>query len=156
MPLSPRRRRIEKIVAHRQKELDERVGELAAQKAKEAAAAAKAEETDRAVREASDRCRALAEQGGGAQTFLEAGEWLDSISREAVRAWARVRMEQAVTTRAQQAVFATKMKLKQAEQLQTRVTVSEQRQEERKERRRDDEDAARIAQRRAMGARNER
>jgi len=153
MALSPRRRRIEKIVLHRQKELDERVGELAAQKAKEAAATAKAEETDRAVTEASNRCRALAEEGGGAQAFLEAGEWLDAISREAVRAWARVRMEAAATARVQQTVFAAKMKLKQAEQLQTRVTVSEQRIQDRKERRRDDEDAARIAQRRVAGAR---
>src|ERR1043165_4988079 len=110
MAVSPRRRRIEKIVVYRQKELDERVGELAAQKAKEAAATARAEETDRAVKEASDRCRALGEQGGGAQAFLEAGEWLDAISREAVRAWGKVRMEVAATARVQQTVFAARMK----------------------------------------------
>jgi hypothetical protein len=154
MPLSPRRRRIEKIVQHRQKELDERVQALAAQKAKEAAAVARAEVADLAVKEAELRRRELGEKGSDAQTFLEAGEWLDASSREAVRQWVRVRMEKEQTARVQQTVVVTKMKMKQAEHLSTRVATSEQKLAERKERRRDDEDAARIAQqRRAAGVR---
>jgi hypothetical protein len=153
MSLSPRRRRIEKIVQHRQKELDERVAELATQKAKEAAAVARFEAADRAVKEAEVRRRELGEQGSDAQTFLEAGEWLAASAREATRQWAHVRRERDISAKVQQTVVAAKMKMKQAEHLATRVATSEQKLAERKERRRDDEDAARIAQRRAAGTR---
>ena len=76
-----------------------------------------------------------------------------SIDGVAVGGMTRAQALQAVTAKVQQTVFAAKMKLKQAEQLQTRVTLSEQKLQDRKERRRDDEDAARIAQRRVSGAR---
>jgi hypothetical protein len=150
--MSPRQKRIEKIVAHRQKELDGIVGQLAAQKARELAAQRTAEAADEATRQAEVRRRELGQSGTDAMTFLEAGDWLDTASRHAMLAWAEVRNQRQATAKIQQLVISAKMKLKQAEHLSSRVALAERRVVERKERRRDDEDAARIAQRRSAGA----
>ena len=150
--MTPRRRRIQKILEHRQKELDDRAVVLTAARAKEAVVVREAEAADETARAAADAKRKLGEKGAGILDFVEAEEWLRTTARRAERAWvvvARIRTE---VSAAQTEVVAARTKLKQAEQLGARVDLVERRQADKKERRRDDEAAARIAQRKAAVA----
>jgi hypothetical protein len=150
--MTPRRRRIERILDHRKKELDDVVAVLAAVKAREAAAVAEAEAADERLSEATEARRQLAEKGSGVTDFIEAEEWLYSSARRRERAWAAVVAVRREVGKVQLAVAEARTKLKQAEQLATRVELSEKKITDRRERRRDDEDAARIAQRNAAVA----
>jgi hypothetical protein len=150
--MSPRRRRIARILDHRQKELDARVAALAEVRAREARALAEAEAAALLAREAEASRRELAERGSDARTFLEAEDWLSTTARRAQRSWAGVIAVREEVAAVQTTVLDARMKLKQAEQLASRVAAAERLVEERRERRRDDEDAARIAQRRAAVA----
>jgi len=147
--MSPRARRIARILEHRQKELDERAGTLAAVRAREAAAVAEAEATDALARAATDARRKLAETGADVLTFLEAEEWLVSTTRRAERAWALVAAVRREVEKAQAIVVQARTKLKQAELLAARVALAERKLDDRRERRRDDEASARIAHRAA-------
>jgi hypothetical protein len=153
--MSPRARRIARILEHRQKELDERAGLLTAARVKEAAAVAEADAADARVREAAEARRKLAETGADVLSFLDAEEWLVSTARRAERAWAFVVGVRREVEKAQAVVVQARTKLKQAEQLAARVALSERKLDDRRERRRDDEAAARIAQRKAAVARNQ-
>jgi len=153
--MSPRQRRIQRILEHRQKELDERAGVLAAVRMKEAAAVADADAADVRAREAATARRALAEKGADVLSFIEAEEWLVATARRAERAWAFVVGIRREVEKAQAVVVQARTKLKQAEQLAARVALSERKLDERRERRRDDEAAARITQRKAAVARNQ-
>jgi hypothetical protein len=146
--MTPRRRRIGRILDHRQKELDGRVGALVEVRAREARAVAEAEAADQQARAAEASRRELAERGSDAATFLEAEEWLSTTARRAHRAWSGVLAIREEIVAVQATVLEARMKLKQAEQLASRVAAAERLVDERRERRRDDEDAARIAQRR--------
>src|ERR1041385_8766723 len=110
--MTPRRRRIERILEHRQKELDERAAALAAVRAKEAVALAEAEAADTRAREAAEARRKLAETGSDVLGFLEAGEWLVSTSRRAERAWAFVAGIRREVEKAQAVVVQARTKLK--------------------------------------------
>jgi flagellar export protein FliJ len=147
--MSPRARRIQRILEHRQKELDERAGALAAVRAREAAAVAEAEATDALAQAATDARRKLAETGSDVFSFLEAEEWLVSTTRRAERAWASVAAVRHEVEKAQAIVLQARTKLKQAEHLAARVALGERKLEDRRERRRDDEASARIAHRAA-------
>ena len=153
--MSPRQRRIQRILEHRQKELDDRAGVLAAVRAREAAAVAEADAADTAARDAADARRKLAETGSDVLGFLEAEEWLVSTARRAERAWAFVASLRREVEKAQAVVIQARTKLKQAEQLAARVALTERRLDDRRERRRDDEASARIAQRKAAVARKQ-
>jgi hypothetical protein len=153
--MSARLRRIERIVAHRQKELDDEVGALAAVRAREASAVALADAAREAARGAEDARRKLAEHGCDVLTFIEAEEWLATTAQRAQRAWLVVLQIRREIDAAQAVVLEAKMKLKQAEQLSERVTRAERLVEDRRERRRDDEHAARITQRKAAVAGDE-
>src|SRR5260221_6315967 len=86
--MSPRRRRIERILEHRRKELDERAVTLAAARAREAAAIAEAEAAQTRARAAQEARRQLAQQGSDVMSFIEAEDWLATTARHAERAWA--------------------------------------------------------------------
>lgn len=150
--MSPRRRRIERILEHRKKELDDVIAVLAAVKAREAAAVAEADAADARLAEATDARRRLAEKGSGVTEFIEAEEWLYSSTRRRDRAFTAVVAVRREVAKVQAAVAEARTKLKQAEQLATRVELSEKKIADRRERRRDDEAAARIAQRNAAVA----
>jgi hypothetical protein len=147
--MTPRRRRIERILDHRKKELDDVIAVLSAVKAREAAAMAEAEAAEARLAEATDARRELASRGAGVTEFIEAEEWLYSTSKRRERAWVAVTAARREVEKVQLAVAAARTKLKQAEQLATRVELSEKKIADRRERRRDDEAAARIAQRNA-------
>jgi capsule polysaccharide export protein KpsE/RkpR len=147
--MSPRLRRIEKILSHRQKELDDRVTLLAVARAREATGVATAEAMDAQAKEAADGRRRLTETGADVTAFQEAGEWLVATSRRAERAWAIVTTLRAEVAKVQVVVVQARTKMKQAEQLKARVELVERRIDDRKERRRDDEAAQRVTQRRA-------
>jgi flagellar export protein FliJ len=150
--VTPRRRRIQKILEHRQKELDDKAVVLNAVRAKEAVAVKEAEAAAETAREATEAKRALSEKGAGILDFIEAEEWLRTTARRAERAWSAVARIRKEVSAAQEQVIAARTKLKQAEQLAARVELTERRQADKKERRRDDEAAARIAQRKAFMA----
>lgn len=147
--MTPRRRRIERILDHRKKELDDVIAVLSAVKAREAAAVAEADAADERLTEATNARRELAAKGSGVTDFIEAEEWLYSTTKRRERAWAAVTAARREVAKVQLAVAEARTKLKQAEQLATRVELSEKKVADRRERRRDDEAAARIAQRNA-------
>jgi hypothetical protein len=147
--MTPRRRRIERILEHRQKELDEASAVLSAVRAREAAAAAEAEATDERAKEAAEARRRLADKGSGVTEFIEAEEWLYATSRRAERAYTVLLGVRREVEKVQAVVAAARTKLKQAEQLAARIALQEKKLDDRRERRRDDEAAARIAHRAA-------
>jgi len=146
--MSPRQRRIEKILTHRKQELDNRVAALIEAKQREAAALAVANAARVEVRAAQAARRELSERGSNVQAFIEAEDWLSTTAIRAQRAWHVVMTLREEVSRVQATVLEARMKLRQAEHLSARVVASERKAEDRRERRRDDEDAARIAQRR--------
>jgi chromosome segregation ATPase len=150
--MTPRRRRIERILEHRRKELSATVLELSEANGRLARATAEAEARDEAVRAASDARRRLFEGPSDALTFLELEEWLHTTTLQAQQAWARVAVLRSEVAAVQARVMAVRMKVRQVEQVAARIDAAERQAESRKERRRDDEDAARIAQRRGAMA----
>jgi hypothetical protein len=150
--MTPRRRRIERILDHRKKELDDVIAVLSAVKAREASAVAEADAADARLTEATNARRELAAKGSGVTEFIEAEEWLYSTTKRRDRAWSAVTAARREVAKVQLAVAEARTKLKQAEQLATRVELSEKKLADRRERRRDDEAAARIAQRNAAMA----
>jgi len=140
--MSPRRQRIEKVVQHRGKELDKRIGELNEQKSREEAARLAAErEREEALRASETRLK-LAEAPLSATDWIAANEWLKSRA-----ALAEIAETQAVeahldTQRARAQVLNARTDLKKVEVLSARISAEERVQRERAERRLEDELAA--------------
>ncbi len=149
--MTPRRRRIERILDHRKKELDDASAVMAAVRAREAVAAAEADAADACTKEAAEARRKLAEKGSGVMEFIEAEEWLYSTARRAERSWAILSNIRGEVEKVQVVVAQARTKVKQAEQIAARVELVEKKLADRRERRRDDEAGARIAQRRISG-----
>ncbi|HEX4335182.1 MAG TPA: hypothetical protein VH062_04670 [Polyangiaceae bacterium] len=147
--MTPRRRRIERILEHRKKELDEAAAVLSAVRVREAAAKAESEDAEQRAKDAAESRRRLADKGSGVMEFIEAEEWLYATSRRAERAYQALLAVQREVEKVQVVVAEARTRMKQAEQLATRVDLQEKKVADRRERRRDDEAAARIAQRAA-------
>jgi hypothetical protein len=145
--MTPRRRRIERILEHRRKELDDASAVLSAVRAREAAAKAESDTADNAAKDAAEARRRLADKGSGVTEFIEAEEWLYATSRRAEREYQALLGVRREVEKVQAVVAEARTKLKQAEQLAARVDLQEKKLADRRERRRDDEAAARIAQR---------
>jgi hypothetical protein len=145
--MTPRRRRIERILEHRRKELDDASAVLSAVRAREAAAKAESDTADNGAKDAAEARRRLADKGSGVTEFIEAEEWLYATSRRAEREYQALLGVRREVEKVQAVVAEARTKLKQAEQLAARVDLQEKKLADRRERRRDDEAAARIAQR---------
>jgi len=140
--MNPRRQRIEKVVQHRGKELDKRIGELTEHKNREDAARLAAErEREEALRASEARLK-LAEAPLTATDWIAANEWLKSRAALAELAEAQAVKARLGTQRARAHVVHARTDLKKVEVLSARIGAEERAQRERAERRLEDELAA--------------
>jgi len=140
--VSPRRKRIDKVVVHREKELDKRIGELNEQKSREEAARLAAEQKRLEVQHASETRLRLAEAPLSARDWIAANEWLSSSAARAELAETQAIKARLVTQKARAHVLHARTDLKKIEVLSARIAAEERAQQERAERRLEDELAA--------------
>ena len=137
--MSPRQKRIEKVVAHRGKVLDERIAELSQHKSREDAARLAAErERDEAQRASETRLK-LAEAPLSATDWIAANEWLKSRAALAELAETQALKARLGTQRARAHVLHARTDLKKVEVLSARIGAEARTQQERAERRLEDE-----------------
>jgi flagellar export protein FliJ len=137
--MSPRRQRIEKVVVHRGKALDERVAELSRSKAREAEALRRAEAEQSALENASESRMKLAHSATSAKYWVEANEWLQTRAALTAAAQTQVLKARTLTAHAQEHVRSARGDLKKVELLSERLLREENAQTERLERRLEDE-----------------
>lgn len=140
--MSPRRQRIEKVVQHREKELDKRIGELNEQKNREEAARLAAEQKRLEALRASENRLKLAEAPLSASDWVAANEWLKSRAALAEIAETQAVKARLGTQRARAQVMDARTDLKKLEVLSARIDAEERAQQERVARRLEDELAA--------------
>ena len=140
--MSPRRQRIEKVVQHRGKELDKRIGELNEQKSREEAARLAAERERQEAQRASETRLRLAEAPLSATDWIAANEWLKSRAALAEIAETQAVKARLVTQRARAEVLHARTDLKKVEVLSARIDAEERVKQERVARRLEDELAA--------------
>jgi flagellar biosynthesis chaperone FliJ len=141
--MSARRKRIEQVVSHRGKVLDERIAELEQHKSREAAARLAADrERDEAARASETRLK-LAQAPLSAADWVAANEWLKSRAAVAELAETQALKARLGTQRARAHVLHARTDLKKLEVLSSRIGEEERSQQERVERRLEDELAAR-------------
>ena len=140
--MSPRRQRIEKVIAHRGKELDKRVAELSQHKTREEAAQLAAEGERKELQRASETRLKLAETPTTANSWVEANEWLKTRAAKAEVAETQAIKARLGTQRARAHVLHARTDLKKVEVLSTRIETEERTKRERTERRLEDEIAA--------------
>lgn len=137
--MSPRQKRIEKVVAHRGKVLDERIAELSQHKSREEAARLAAErERDEAQRASETRLK-LAEAPLSATDWIAANEWLKSRAALAELAETQALKARLGTQRARAHVLHARTDLKKVEVLSARIGAEARTQQERADRRLEDE-----------------
>ena len=137
--MSPRRQRIEKVVAHRGKVLDEKIAELNQHKSREEAARLAAErEREEALRASETRLK-LAEAPLTATDWIAANEWLKSRAELAEIAETQAVKARLGTQRARAHVLDARTDLKKVEVLSARIGAEERTQQERAARRLEDE-----------------
>lgn len=140
--MSPRRQRIEKVIEHRGKELDKRIGELNEQKTREDAALAQAIREREEAQRASEKRLKLAEAPLSATDWIAANEWLKSRAAVAEQAAIQAVKAHQTTQRVRAQVLHARTDLKKVEVLSARIGAEERAQQERVERRLEDELAA--------------
>jgi len=140
--MSPRRQRIEKVVAHRGKVLDERIADLNQHKNREEAARLAAEREREEAQRASETRLRLTEAPLSATDWIAANEWLKSRAALAELAETQALKARLGTQRARAHVLHARTDLKKVEVLSERIGAEERNQQERAERRLEDELAA--------------
>jgi len=137
--MSPRRQRIEKVIEHRGKELDKRIGELNEQKIREDAALSEAIREREEARRASEMRLKLAEAPLSATDWIAANEWLKSRAAVAEQAAIQAVKAHQTTERVRANVLHARTDLKKVEVLSARISAEERLLQERAERRLEDE-----------------
>jgi flagellar export protein FliJ len=140
--MSPRRNRIEKVVAHRGKELDKRITELNEHQSREEAARKAAERERQEAQRASETRLKLAEAPLSATEWVAANEWLKSRAAMAEIAETQAVKARIGTQRARAHMLHARTDLKKVEVLSARIGAEERARQERAERRLEDELAA--------------
>jgi flagellar export protein FliJ len=140
--MSPRRKRIERVVQHRGQELDKRISELNEQKSREEAARLAAERKRNEALAASESRLKLAEAPLTASDWGAANEWLKSRAVQAEIAETQAIKAQQGTQRARAHVLHARTDLKKVEVLSARIDAQERAEQERVARRLEDELAA--------------
>jgi flagellar biosynthesis chaperone FliJ len=141
--MSARRKRIEQVVSHRGKVLDERIAELQQHKSREAAARLAADRERHEAERASETRLKLAQAPLSAADWVAANEWLKSCAAVAALAETQALKARLGTQRARAQVVHARTDLKKLEVLSSRIGEEERSQQERVERRLEDELAAR-------------
>ncbi len=137
--MSPRRSRIEKVVAHRGKELDKRIAELSQHKTREEAARLAAEREREELLKAAESRLKLAAAPLNASDWIEANEWLRTRAAQAERAETEAAKARVGTQRARAQVLHARTDLKKVEVLSARIGAEELGELDRAERRLEDE-----------------
>jgi flagellar biosynthesis chaperone FliJ len=137
--MSPRRNRIEKVVQHRNKELDRRIAEHTEHKNREEAARLAAERERQELLKASASRLKLAEAPLSANEWIEANEWLRTRSAQAELADTQAAKARVGTQRARAHVLHARTDLKKVEVLSARIGAEESAEQERADRRLEDE-----------------
>ena len=137
--MSPRRQRIDKVIEHRGKELDKRIGELNEQKIREDAALSEAIREREEARRASEMRLKLAEAPLSATDWIAANEWLKSRAAVAEQAAIQAVKAHQTTERVRANVLHARTDLKKVEVLSARISAEERLLQERAERRLEDE-----------------
>lgn len=137
--MSPRRQRIDKVIEHRGKELDKRIGELNEQKIREDAALSEAIREREEARRASEKRLKLAEAPLSATDWIAANEWLKSRAAVAEQAAIQAVKAHQTTERVRAGVLHARTDLKKVEVLSARISAEERLLQERAERRLEDE-----------------
>jgi hypothetical protein len=123
--MSPRRKRLARIVELREKALNEEVAELGRAEANERLAEGAERRAKDEVILAEDRRRALQETGADVATFLEVTEWQSKTYYEADLARHRLAQARIVRGRAQLKVKAARTRVKQVEKVAGRLAENE-------------------------------
>ena len=137
--MSSRQRRIDKVVAHRSKVLDEQIAVLNQHKSREEAARLLAEREQEEARRASESRLKMAEAELSAKDWVLANEWLKSRAAHLELAEKQVVKARLGTERARVHVVHARTDLKKVEVLSARIVAEERREQERAERRLEDE-----------------
>jgi flagellar biosynthesis chaperone FliJ len=140
--MSARRKRIEQVVMHRGKVLDERIADLNQHKQREADARLAADRERRQAERASETRLKLAEGPLSAADWVAANEWLKSRATLAELAETQALKARLGTQRARAHVLDARTDLKKLEVLSSRIGDEERSQQERVARRLEDELAA--------------
>lgn len=140
--MSSRQKRIEKVVAHRSKILNEQIATLSQHKSREEAARELVLREREEARLASESRLKLAEAPLSAKDWVLANEWLKSRSAILELAETQVVKARLGTERARAHVVHARTGLKKVEVLSARILADERREQERAERRLEDELAA--------------
>jgi flagellar export protein FliJ len=147
--MSPRRSRIEKVVSHREQELERRVAALAKARAAAERVEAQAAAARRAAEAAAEEREQLTSGVMLASDWIEANEWL--ASRECAQEVAEMTADRAraMAGQAHAGVLSAHVALRGVERLSARLEQQEQKAEERAEQRLLDERAGRKNPRKA-------
>ena len=140
--MSPRGKRIEKVIVHRGKELDKRVAELTQHKTREEIARLAAQSERQELLRASETRLKLAEAPVDANSWIEANEWLKTRATKTELAETQAIKAHLGTQRARAHVLSARTDLKKVEVLSTRIETEERNKRERGERRLEDEIAS--------------
>jgi flagellar export protein FliJ len=141
--VSPRQKRLKKVVDLREQELDRRVAKLSDSRAAEARALSSEEQKKRELEQASEtRLSLLSDPELSAKSWIEANEWLSGRRVGHEKARVELARAQLATRSAQNEVVAARADLKKLELLSARIEQQEQGQARKLERRMEDELAA--------------
>ncbi len=153
--MSPRRKRIRKVVDHRAEQLDKTVTELAQRRTRELEAAKALEEQREKRRQAAEARERLTGAAATVEHWQMADEWLRTQDALEQLALNKVRIAGHAVEQARVQVLSARTDLRRIEALDQRLEREERQQAERAERRLHDELAAqRFAQ--ASSQRNDR
>lgn len=146
--MSTRNKRLKLLMDHRQRQLDDRIGEYHGFVRAEADAQAREEQALRDCHTAELKRRSAAAQGVESSTWGDLNNWLQAvIGRYRIACSATLQAKQK-TEAAQQKVMAARAQLKQVETLAQRLREKEALQEKRKEQRMADEHTQLVTARR--------
>lgn len=137
--MTSRKKRLDKLIQHRARELDKRIAALAAVRTQERAAEAKAEGERDALRRAEQARRDAISGPLDAQGFMDASDFLVSCGRRRELAEGLLLRARRAVQKAQGDVQAAKNDLKKIELLTQRLATEQRAQEARVEQRATDE-----------------
>jgi flagellar export protein FliJ len=137
--MSKRIQRIQKLTSLRQRELDNKLVELAASQKKLAEAEDQVRQESERLERANATHRRVLQGGGDAGSVAEAWDWLVERSKRRDQATLNVRRAEQVARRAQTAAVAARNEVKKLELLAERLASEHRVEESRAERKLEDE-----------------
>ncbi|MBN1612375.1 MAG: flagellar FliJ family protein [Polyangiaceae bacterium] len=149
--MTSRRKRLDKVVKHRERQLENKVQALQQSRNAQAAAAERAHQERQMLRQAAEYREALTRQVVQVADLAAASQWVEARTGHLQHAHHQLARADAVVERAQQSTLAARNELKRVELLDSRLARFELKQNEGEERKAQDEHCARqvVAKRRS-------